>query len=283
MSDLAAKKVSFFQKNDTLCPICEQGFRREELLTGGGRMIAGNLQDDLRRLYEPSKKFGEVFPLIYSVTTCPHCYYSALSSDFTEVSDKAKPALRDQVERRKDLLKPLFGSPDFQRSKGLKEGAAGYMLALFCYEAWPASDAPTFKMGLCALRGAWVCEDLHRKFPSENWDYLAKVLFHKARYLYNRVIEKEQSGGESVAFIGHFGPDTDNNFGYDGVLYLAGYLEYKYGAEDNDEKQRAASLASARRMVAKFVGLGKASKGKPSVLIDKARDLHHLMGEEIED
>ncbi|OHD13055.1 MAG: hypothetical protein A2Z96_01335 [Spirochaetes bacterium GWB1_48_6] len=277
----SGKKVSFFEKNDTICPICAHTFKKEVLLSGGGRMIAGNLQQDLRRKYEPSKKFGEVFPYIYYVTTCPGCWYSALSTDFTALDPKVVVKIEADTENRKKDMGLIFDSLDFTGTRSMKEGTASYYLALNCYQYWPSAQSPTFKMAVCALRSAWGFSELHRKFPGENYDYLEKILYHKARFLYQLVMEKEQSGQESVGSIAHFGPDVDNNFGFDGVMYLAGFLEYKYGDHSNEQK-RLSSLSAARRAIAKLVGMGKSSKNKPSVLVEMARDLHHEMGEEFE-
>lgn len=275
------KKVSFFEKNDTSCPVCGHNFRKEVLLTGGGRMIAGDLQKDLRRKYEPSKKFGEIFPFIYYVTTCPACWYSALSSDFSALDPKVARKIEMTADERKSDVELLFQGLDFSGNRGLKEGTAGYYLALNCYQYWPPAQSPTFRMAVSALRTAWGFGDLHRKFPGENYDYLEKILYHKARFLYQLIMERETSGAESVGSVGHFGPDVDNNFGFDGVMYLAGYLEFMYGDHSNEER-RIASLSSARRAIAKLVGMGKSSKNKPSVLVEMARDLHHEMGEEFE-
>ena len=75
-------KLSYRQKNPSICPICSFEFHREELFSGGGRLIAGKLTDELRRNFEVSKKFGKVYPLAYLLTVCPSCYYSAYSKDF---------------------------------------------------------------------------------------------------------------------------------------------------------------------------------------------------------
>jgi hypothetical protein len=75
---------------------------------------------------------------------------------------------------------------------------------------------------------------------------------------------------------------VDNNFGFDGVMYLTGYLEYHFGSQANPE-QRERSLTSARRAIARLVGMGKSSKNKPTVLIEKAKELHKLLGEEIKE
>jgi len=63
--------ISYYSKDQIECPVCGAKFKREEMYSGGGRVIAGDLTEELRRLYEPSAKYGEVYPLIYSMTVCP--------------------------------------------------------------------------------------------------------------------------------------------------------------------------------------------------------------------
>jgi hypothetical protein len=79
----------------------------------------------------------------------------------------------------------------------------------------------------------------------------------------------------------HLGPDIDKNFGYDGVLYLAAYLEYSWGPK-KDVEQRKKSLENAKRTVARIFGMGKASKDKPTAILDNARSLHETIGKERE-
>src|SRR3972149_2488327 len=86
------KKITFFANQPTLCPICAEKFFREDLLSGGGRLIAGKLTDELRRLYDPSVKFGEINPLIYPVVACPACYYAVFPEDFSHLE-------RDVIEK----------------------------------------------------------------------------------------------------------------------------------------------------------------------------------------
>ena len=52
--------LTFFSKEQIICPICNTHFKREELKSGGGRLIAGDLTDELRRIYDPSAKYGEI-------------------------------------------------------------------------------------------------------------------------------------------------------------------------------------------------------------------------------
>jgi uncharacterized protein (DUF2225 family) len=274
--------ISFFQKNDTVCPICEHKFKKEELRVGGGRLIAGPLGNDLRRYYEASKKFGDVYPLIYYVMTCPGCLYSTMGTDFLNPDPKAVDAIRLEERKRRQAIDLVFPNLDWENLKTLKEGAAGYFLAVMCYQHFGPSFSPTIRSGMCALRAGWCFADLHRRFPTENFDYLEKIFYHKARFFYSLSVDREQNGEESVNASMNFGPDVDNNFGFDGVMYLLGFLEYHFGSQANPE-QREASLTNARRAIARLVGMGKSSKNKPTVLIEKAKDLHKLLGEEIKE
>jgi uncharacterized protein (DUF2225 family) len=273
-------KVTFISKDKNLCPVCETTFQREEILSGGGRMNAGKLTNELHRNYDITARFGEIFPLIYPVTTCPNCYYSVYQKDFNHTkADYA--ALKADVGTRKNSLRAVFPDLDFEDLRTLKEGVASYFFALMCYDSFPKDVCPTFKQGQSALRGAWLCKELHKKSPGENYDYLALVFYRKASFFYGRIIELESTGQENLTSLGHLGPDIDKNWGYDGVLYLSGFLEYKYGQKSDPEK-RSNSLKRARSTVARLVGMGKSSKSKPSAILDLARDLHKGIKEELE-
>ena len=77
--------VSYWAKEDALCPVCRKKFRQELMHQGGGRTIAGNLTDELHRNYEPSKKYGRVYPLIYEIGCCPHCHTALFWKDFKDI------------------------------------------------------------------------------------------------------------------------------------------------------------------------------------------------------
>lgn len=278
---MASETISFFSKKAISCPVCEASIYREELRTGRGRLNAGNLTDELRREYIPSKKYGPVYPLIYSVTACTDCGYAALSQDFETIDGNAVERIRMASEERQNALKPIFGRPDFAAPRNLETGCAAYFLAMSCYDHFEAEAAPTIKRGLCALRAAWLCNDLHRSSPSENYDYLAAVFYRKARFYYSVAIEREQDGSESIGNAGHLGPDLDKNYGYDGVLYIASLLEYRYGPT-SDESYRKHALDQSKRTVARLFGMGKASKNKPTAILDNARDVYDRITRELE-
>lgn len=84
-----ADDVTYFSKDEIVCPVCQTHFRREEMRMGGGRLSAGELTDELRRTYVPTAKYGKVVPLIYPITVCPNCLYSADDFDFLSLPQKA--------------------------------------------------------------------------------------------------------------------------------------------------------------------------------------------------
>ncbi len=281
MSDAVQSKISFFSKTPTECPVCETQLYREELRTGGGRLIAGDLTVEFRRKYEPSKKYGPVYPLIYTIMVCPGCYYAAFPKDFTNPTTETVAYLQTESQKRRDSIELVFQDLDFEEPRTLTEGIASYYFAMMCYDHFPPDRSPTIKRGICALRAAWISNDLHRAFPGDNYDYLANIFYRKARFYYTQALHYEQTGKEGMAVVGHLGPDLDKNYGYDGVLYLAAYLEYAYGPKE-DPQQRTKSLENARRTLARIFGMGKASKDKPAVLLDTAKDLRTKIGEELE-
>ena len=274
------EKLTFYSKAALVCPVCEQEFHREDLLSGRGRLIAGDLTLELRRQYLPSRKYGEVYPLVYAVTVCPSCLYAALPQDFSEAHGDTVEGIKAEAEKRGQTVALVVEDLDFGRQRTLNEGVASYLLALMCYEHFPAKAAPTFKRGLSALRCAWCLNDLHAKYPGENYDYLARLLYRKARFFYGYALELMQSRREDIEGVRHYGPDLDNNFGYDGFLYIAAFLEYSYGPRQDPEK-RLAALEQSKRVVAKIFGSGKASKGKPSAILELAREVYEKMSAEI--
>ena len=76
------------------------------------------------------------------------------------------------------------------------------------------------------------------------------------------------------------GPDMDKSYGYDGVIYLSGLLEFKYG-QKKDLEARLKKLDEAKRSIARIFGLGKSSKAKPGPLLDVARDLYDKLAAEL--
>jgi uncharacterized protein len=275
------QKVTFFEKKQTVCPICAAKFFREDLLSGGGRLIAGDLTKELRRLYEPSRKYGAIHPLIYPITVCPVCYFAALPQDFAVVPDASVRKAEVNADDRHQSVLTIFPQLDFTSPRTLNEGVASYFFAAMCYEFYDKKFNPTFKAGLASLRAAWLLSDMHKAEPGENWDHLALMFFRKAHFYYALALERESAGQEAFDAALAFGPDMDKNYGYYGVIYLAAYLDYKYGPSADPQK-RIAALQYARRMMAKIFGVGKSSKNRPSAILDNAKEVYEQMGAEIE-
>ena len=279
MSEDKHPAISFFQKNKITCPVCDTSFVREELLTGRGRLIAGNLTLELRRLYEESHKFGKVYPLIYSVTVCPNCYYASWKDDFLKIPKEKVFEADKQMGKRLELVSFVPGL-DFRGERRLHEGLASYILALDCYDFFAKEHSPVVKQGISALRAAWIAVDLNEEFPEENYLHLAKIFYQKASFFYNYALELEQSGKQSVGGCPNLGPDIDKNYAYDGLIYLAAYLEYHYGPKDNAE-MRKQRLTQSKKGVARIFGMGRASKSKPQAILDNAREVYQAINQSL--
>ena len=278
---MAEAKISYRAKFETTCPVCDAQFYREELLTGGGRMNAGDLTDELHRIYLPTRKYGSVYPLNYPVSVCPCCWYAAYPMHFEKPGDQACMIFKETVGERKNMLRPIFPDLDFEQDRKLPEGVASYILAAVCCEHSPPENSPTFIRGLSFLRAGWLAMDLHRSYPGENYDYMSGIFLRKASFFYSQVLECERTGSEDMESIPHHGPDLDNNYGYDGVLYLVGVLLLKYGQRENAVRRKA-TLKQARAAVSRIVGMGESSRSKPSAILDLGRDLHKSIKKELE-
>jgi uncharacterized protein (DUF2225 family) len=273
-------KVSFLSKKEYTCPVCGASFHKEELLSGGGRLIAGILTDELHRLYEPSAKYGEVFPLAYQAAVCPECWFASMDADFEQLPESHRErAKQDQMQRIAET-QLIFPKIDFHEPRTLMAGAASQYLVLRCYDFFNKDASPTIKQGLAALRTAWLLDDLNKKIPNQHYDWLASLFRKKAQYFYTQAIAREQQGQETLSAMKAFGPDTDKNYSYEGVLYLCAYLSYKFGPA-GASAQRTTSLEEARRTVAKMFGLGKSSKDKPGPLLEHAREIYDAINKEL--
>ena len=272
--------ISYYSKEQIECPVCTTKFKREEMYSGGGRLIAGDLTEELRRLYEPSAKYGEVHPLIYSMTVCPKCFYAGFTQDFRIVEKPTAEKLLETMSTRCNAVKKIITHINFTSPRTLNEGAASYYLALLCYDHFESKYSPTIKQGICALRAAWLFDTLGTKFPEENYAYISQLFYQKALFLYRRAVELETTGQEMIAGLKSFGPDVDKNYGYDGVLYLASFLEYRYGQKTNMEA-RARQLRYSKTSLAKLFGLGKSSKTKPGPILEHARTLYDSLKAEL--
>lgn len=275
--------ITYYTKQSVICPVCKKPFPREELLSGGGRLIAGGLTDELRRTYEPSAKYGTIYPLIYSVAVCSHCDTAMLWNDMTSFNDsKTADVLYNSSHERSEIVKNIFPHYDFKRDRTLLEGCAGYYLALLCYEKMPASYSPTIKKAQICLRLAWLCDDMNKLYPEKNYDFVRDTFYKKSLFLYQESLNLEMEHKESITNISSFGPDLDKNYGYDGVIYLSCLLEYKYG-QRSDIKARLKKIESCKHSIARIFGLGKSSKAKPGPLLEHSRELYDNISAELKD
>ncbi|WP_406032343.1 DUF2225 domain-containing protein [Treponema saccharophilum] len=278
-----AAKISFWSKDKKfICPVCNKEFEREELFQG--RTSAGDLTDELHRLYVPTQRYGEVFPLIYSVGACPRCHLSLLWGDFQALKDDKKSIerLRNDEYNRKKAVEAVFPHYDVKRARNLLDGAAMYYLAILSYEKMDIGYSPTFKRAMLSVRLAWICNELERKIPGYHYDFVAQSFYKKALFFYGQTLVNETNGTEPVGNLGSYGPDVDFNYGYNGIIYMNAILEYKYGQTD-DMNLRFKKFGENKRSIARIFGIGKSSKEKPGPLLNHARDLYDKLNKELHD
>jgi uncharacterized protein (DUF2225 family) len=273
-------KITFQSKKECVCPSCSTTFRKEELLSGGGRLIAGELTKELHRLYEPSAKYGEIFPLVYQAIVCPECWFASMENDFSALPAGGKAKAKADFNKRVKETGLIFPNVDFNENRTLMEGAASQYLVLRCYDFYTKEASPTIKQGVAALRCAWLLDELDKKFQGQHYDWVATLFRKKAYYLYNEALSREQNGKETLSGMKVFGPDTDKNYSYEGMLYLCAYLRYNYGPS-HDSAERTSSLEDARRTIAKLFGMGRKSKDKPGAFLEHARSLYDTINNEL--
>lgn len=276
------KKISFRLKDVTKCPACGTEFHREEMLTGGGRLIAGKLTEELRRLFEKNVKFGLVYPLAYLVTVCPGCLYSAYPRDFGEIVPAEIEKVTATTQARKKSIQKFFGDLNFENNRDLKLGAASYLLAVDCYTFRGRNVAPTFKKAVSSIRAAWLFGDLAKEITDGPYKKISDFFYQKSYQFYFQVLELVQSGGEPMDAAGNIGPDYDKNWGYEGILYMCAILTLKVGILEPDMNKRIENFEKTKRYLSRLFGSGKASKSKPGALIDMTRDLYDRMSQMLE-
>ncbi|MCR9142482.1 MAG: DUF2225 domain-containing protein [bacterium] len=281
----AAKAISYRSKNKTTCPVCRFEFAKENLHSGGGRLIAGALTEELRRLYEVSKKFGRVYPLAYEMVICPQCLYTSFSNDFEKLDPTEVEALKNATQERKAGAHRIVGPVDFNQDRNLVSGAISYVLAIDCYQKRDMSCAPTPKKAICSMRGAWLFSELDEEFPGMGYDNIVEFLYMKAGTYYAPTLEIMSNGREPHdQFIPLLGPDTDKNWGFDGVIYLNGYLTRKYLERLAPTKEKKIEILDlCKRHLGKLYGMGRASSSKPSIIIDLAKDLYEAISEQLDE
>ncbi|MCE9499465.1 MAG: DUF2225 domain-containing protein [Leptospira sp.] len=284
-SSQQSKKASFRAKENSVCPVCDEIHQKENMFQGGGRLIAGKLTQDLRRLYEKNKKFGRINPNDYVISVCPKCLYATLQKDWSSISAPEIAKLKNSAPQRREFLEKILGPLDFKEDRNIVLGAGSYLLAVDCYQNRAPTCAPTPKKAVCAIRAAWYFDDLNTEYPGMSFDKVRDILYQRAATWYGITLEIMQSGSEPIdSAAGMLGPDTDNNWGFDGVVYLNAYLTMKFKDQMGDTPEKKLDLlVRAKRMLARLYGSGKSSKSKPSVIIDMSKELYEEYGKVIEE
>ena len=169
-----------------------------------------------------------------------------------------------------------------KKERTLYDGAAMYYMALQTYDVCDLDMLPTLKKAIISLRLAWLTKEIDDACTDHNYDYVSQVFYRKALFFYQQALVNEQDRSEKCSTLNNFGPDMDKNYGWDGVVYLSGLLEYKYGQHD-DIQLRLKKLSEAKTSIARIFGLGKSSKNKPGPLLEHARNLYDCLTKELKD
>lgn len=286
MQDDKKKKASYFLKDSTRCPVCEEQFNREEMLTGRGRLISRDINKELRRTYDENPKFGKIYPQAYSLNVCPNCWYTALPADFPKLPKENIPLIRDMEDYRRQMIEEIF-SPlvaDFSEQRDLISGTASYLLALSTYSFFPPAFSPSLKRSVFSLRGAWLMGDMAEEFPEykEKFWKIQEILYLKAHKFYNLSYDLVSKNKENIEGV-NLGPDTDKNYGYDGFIYIYNYLNFTMSYKEDDIIKKAEIFSEIKRNISRIFGIGKSSKEKPGPLLHIVRNLYDEVSEQLED
>ncbi len=272
---IVPKKISYQVKEESTCPVCSSSHYKEELLSGGGRLIADKLTRELRRLYKPSVKYGIIYPLAFSVQICNECLYASFPKDFTKISKEEITKIKSTQNHREKVLRVLFGKIDFDAQKNLITAIISHMLAIDCYHFRDKIIAPTVKIAISCLRLGWLFDDLFKDVPYRPYDKARDFYYIEAAKYYSQTLTYMQSGEEPMDAVSYMlGPDTDHNWGYEGVLYLNSYLlKKKVMLSKGSKEEKIEKLEIAKKYLSKIYGIGKSNRNKPSPIIDLSKDL----------
>ncbi len=275
--------ISYWSKDKVTCPVCKKAFEREVMRSGNGRMIAGGLTEELHRIYEPSARFGRIYPLIYEIGVCPNCYTAFFWNDFTEkITADDADKIFSHSDKRNKACEVIFPYYNLKHERALYDGAAMYYLALMTYDDMGAYALPTMKKAIIALRLAWLTDEINKHCADHNFDLISRMFYNKALFFYQQAVINETNRLEKSSTLNNMGPDIDKNYGWGGVIYLCGLLEYKYGQQD-DIQLRLKKLNESKTAIARIFGLGKSSKAKPGPLLEHARNLYDNLARLVND
>ncbi|MBP7652060.1 DUF2225 domain-containing protein [Candidatus Dependentiae bacterium] len=265
--------LSTFKKEMRKCPVCENQFKEEFMLTGSMRQVSINMNEELRTFYKEYQGFP-VAPFIYEVITCPKCYYSSLISDFNSIYVQKQNYTEKETEQiknlrinviknqnqRKELIKNIV-DVNFEEPKNLETALASYILAVDSYNYFNEKLQPDTKRAVCSLRAAWLAGDL-------NLSELQEKYYKEAHKYYSIISSKpDDSGGFKL------GPDWGNNFGFEGARFIKVMLDLRFLDEVENIKQRFEIMQNVRATFSKIRGMGKASQNKRGPLLKIAEDM----------
>ncbi|MGL4366766.1 MAG: DUF2225 domain-containing protein [Brevinemataceae bacterium] len=273
--------ISFFSKKPIVCPNCDTNFYKEELQTGRGRINAGNITDELRRLYIPTQKYGIVNPLFYSIIVCPKCYFAGLLQEFQNKNLKFNSDLKDDHSNRNLLITKIFGSTlDFQKYRTPITGLASYLLGFASTAYFDKNSSPTVKRAVYAVRAAWLASDLFTQTKLQHFQDLSKEMYHQAFINYDSALDKQVKNTEPLDGMPWLGPDVDTNFGYDGLLYMTSYLTLKH-LHLFTEQDQITKLSQIKIVLSKIFGVGKSNRDKPEILVSKSKDIYSTANKQL--
>lgn len=283
-------KNSYFEKKETVCPCCGFGFFREKYFSGSSRFIAKDLAPDLRRQYQPTKKYGYVYPLIYFIVVCPECFYADFPETFNIVNQEEKKIiLKNQflyLEKIKEILN--IENIDFNEPRDLKMGIVSYFLTIsyvnnrFHEKNQQGKSDILIKKAMSAIRSAWCLDDLMiaDKENEDYWGSLKNYFYFLAYKVYDNIMEDMNQFNKSPSDkVQWFGPDLDFDFGVDGILYLSGYLGYTHYEYIEDKDLLKKKIIAYSKCFSHIFGKGKASMGKTRPLLLHAEEMYKKISE----
>lgn len=266
--------VTFFSKNLITCPACGTEFQREELQTGRGRINAGDLTDELRRLYIPTQKYGTVNPLIYPIVVCPECFFAGLPSDMQKMTETQISKINKDKANRLNLIRKLFGETlNFKDYRNAITGLGSYILAFMNTIHLSKEFSPTARRGLYTLRAAWLADDVYKKTNLTHFKNLQQEMYRQALINYENALERQMKNIEPFDGFVWMGPDVDTNFGYDGMLYITAVLTLK-NLDLFSREEQIYKIGRTKIILSKIFGIGKSNKEKPKALVSQSKNLY---------
>jgi len=164
---------SFWEKEFT-CPFCGVVFRKKMVFYDAVRVRSRD--PDLKPNYEG------VNPLLYSVVSCPNCYFSTLEDDFEKI--KLSQEKRTKVE---EVLKNLREKLKLEEREDHIESVKRHTICALVYEALGDKK----KTAVSYLRIAWLFRELGMR-ERERWAMEESLRFFEEFYRYSYYDDKEE-------------------------------------------------------------------------------------------